>query len=344
MNDNIYEFISNEELIKSNKAAEEFLNKINKLNYGINMNRKLYFTFIEIHNLIWNKKETKDIYCDFFHILSFDEKIEKIINDDNNIINNIFWNELLSYDDFGDKQSVNEILKKIRKKYGQKNSFIRLIEYKVSKFFPDYKDLKLKKYLLSFYQGHILYEVEFKARITNELIYDFYKKSCRAGDFVKNIKELLKYHNIEYINFNNRNLTKTENEIRNYYIDLTLIDFNEYYFKNEFIENIKNFDLCMTYLDNCHNYNEDYYEFFNCIFQIIKNEEDSFYNYKFISYKNSGDDYDGQEEVLIKNNVKNIRIESNNNDIKCFNNFNLFEKIDEIDNEPKLISYIKEKK
>lgn len=331
-----FRYITNENIINANNAAQKLVKELNKLNISYLECRELYYSFLEIHSILYDKsnKDANYIYKQINKILYNLRNNESFCLKENSNSYNCFWDILLTSDSKGNICDVNDFMKNCRTKFGDKNELIDKFNYIIRKLYPEYKEIKLQSYKFEFGFYKKLYTIYFNGRIPKEEINNLIKKikGHNCEKFSNIIKLYLDQYHLEYSNFKCTITSLSQQELRKFYNSLT--DYMNDYL-NEHIENVDNYYVI---LNDGGWEDEDYSWKCICVANIVKENSKFDMKYHIIGQTEEMDDYEddvwGYFDLIIKNenNDRCNKIIKDKIIIPYFKSSSLFDLLLNIDN------------
>ena len=234
-----FETIDSKTLVAANQVAERMIKELTSLKSDYRDIRELYFTCIEIFDLIYGTKTTEKVEEQFFLIANILNK--DVFYNKENWNYNAFWNVIITSDKNGNECDVDKFLKNLKIKFGKETCFVSYLTNVAKKLYQNCNDEKLETYGFIFLDNYCksLISIQFegiisKTEINNVLLN---LKRYNVEDYAEDIKIYLDQHHFAY-----RNFKVEKQEISNEF-QFDLDNINEYCyadFISKYIPNTKN--------------------------------------------------------------------------------------------------------
>lgn len=198
-----FKSINQETICAANKVAERMLKELQKTKTDYQQSRELYFACLEFFSILYDKEIDDESAIEIF-VRTKQLLMDKYLNlekDSPSI--NIFWNTIITSKADGSKCSVDEFLKNLRMKFGEKTDIVLRLTSIAEKMYPNCNQIKLQTYKFDFIKFQKQLSIEFSGRIAKEQINEMFEyiKNEQFEKFALRMKCYLAQHHIEYSNF-----------------------------------------------------------------------------------------------------------------------------------------------
>lgn len=201
--------INQETICAANKVAERMLKELQKTKPYYQQSRELYFACLEFFSILHDKEINDEFAIEIFYRTEqlLEEKYLKL-EEDCPVIN-IFWNAIITSNADGEECNIEEFLKNLRMKFGEKAEIVLRLTNIVEKMYPNCNSIKSQTYKFDFISFRKQTTIQFSGRISKEQINEMFEyiKDERCENFACMIKYYLDQHHLEYSNFEEK-LTK----------------------------------------------------------------------------------------------------------------------------------------
>ena len=204
-----FKSINQKTICAANKVAERMLKELQKTNPYYQQSRELYFACLEFFSILYDKEIDDESAIEIFYRTKqlLEEKYLKLEKDCPVI--NIFWNAIITSNADGEECNVDEFLKNLRMKFGEKAEIVLRLTNIVEEMYPNCNSIKLQTYKFDFISFRKQTTIQFSGRISKEQINEMFEyiKDERCENFALMMKYYLDQHHLEYSNFEEK-LTK----------------------------------------------------------------------------------------------------------------------------------------
>ena len=209
-----FKSINQENICAANKVAERMLKELKNTKIHYQQSRELYFACLEFFSILYDKEIDDESAIEIFYRTEqlLEKKYLNLEKDSPSI--NIFWNTIITSKADGNECSVDEFLKNLRMKFGEKADIVLKLTSIAETMYPNCNQIKLQTYKFDFIKFQKQLSIEFSGRIAKEQINKMleYIKNEQFEKFALRMKCYLDQHHIEYSNFEEK-LTEINQEI-----------------------------------------------------------------------------------------------------------------------------------
>lgn len=232
-----FKSINQENICAANKVAERMLKELKNTKIHYQQSRELYFACLEFFSILYDKEIDDESAIEIFYRTEqlLEKKYLKLEKDSPSI--NIFWNTIITSNSNGEECDVDEFLKNLRMKFGEKSDIVLILTSIAKKMYPKCNQIKLQTYKFDFIYLHKQATIQFSGRIDKDQLNKMleYIKDEMCENFAFMIKCYLNQHHLEYSNFK-ESLTGINQEIIKATDARWISEYNDYYF------NIRHYD------------------------------------------------------------------------------------------------------
>lgn len=230
--------INQENICAANKVAERMLKELKNTKIHYQQSRELYFACLEFFSILYDKEIDDESAIEIFYRTEqlLEKKYLKLEKDSPSI--NIFWNTIITSNANGEECDVDEFLKNLRMKFGEKSDIVLILTSIAKKMYPKCNQIKLQTYKFDFIYLHKQATIQFSGRIDKDQLNKMleYIKDEMCENFALMMKYYLDQHHLEYSNFK-ENLTGINQEIINATDARLIREYDDYYLDIKCLDN-----------------------------------------------------------------------------------------------------------
>lgn len=236
MERNDFEAISMEHIVAANATAMRMLEELKKIGNNDYGYRKLYFTCIEMFEIIYGNIDEESAY-DRLHWILDDLKHYQIGFTRDGMLYNIFWNAIITSRKDGTVCNVDEFLKYLRMKFGERAMIVSYVTNISEKLYPNCNGIDLESYRFDFSKQEKLYRISFNGRIPQNEIQQMLRQvdGYSPERMIDGINLYLDQHHLEYSKLKRETLyidnkfvrhliNRTKSDVETFLTDILKID------------------------------------------------------------------------------------------------------------------------
>lgn len=145
-----FKSINQENICAANKVAERMLKELKNTKIHYQQSRELYFACLEFFSILYDKEIDSKTAIEIF-VRTKQLLMDKYLNlekDSQSI--NIFWNTIITSKADGNECSVDEFLKNLRMKFGEKADIVLKLTSIAETMYPNCNQIIINLILLNF--------------------------------------------------------------------------------------------------------------------------------------------------------------------------------------------------